>query len=125
MPTHAHWTRNTLAEDDLTFLRDTARAMHAEAAALASSLRGTKPRQEPTAAEVLAVVREVSAYAAKLAARTMAQQRASAVRDLARDCGRLAERVDRCRLNGGDWLREAAGRYAHVADNLDAALRGR
>jgi len=74
---------------------------------------------------VLAIVREVSANAAKLAARAMAQQRAHAVRDLAQDCARLAERVDRCRLTGADWLREAAGRFAHVADNLDAALRGR
>jgi hypothetical protein len=78
-----------------------------------------------TEADVLAAVKEVSAYAAKLTARTMAQQRARAVRDLARDCERLAERVDRCRLTGADGLREAAGRYAHVADNLDAALRRR
>jgi hypothetical protein len=55
----------------------------------------------------------------------MAQQRAREVRDLARDCARLTERVDRCRLDGTDWLREAVGRCAHIADNLDAPLRSR
>ena len=82
-------------------------------------------RREPTEADVLAIVREVSEHSAKVTARAMAQQRAHTVRDLPRDCERLAVRVDRCRLHGADGLREAAERYAHVADNLDAALRGR
>ena len=119
MPTHAHLT---MTEDAMTFLRDAARTMHATVRALASPPRRTPARQEPTEAEVLNIVREVGAHAAKLTARAMAQQRAFAVRDLARDCARLAERVDRCRLTGADSLRQAAERYAHVADNLDAAL---
>ena len=55
----------------------------------------------------------------------MARQRRDEVRDLARDCARLAERVDRCRLHGAGRLRAAAEQYASVADNLDAALRTR
>jgi len=112
-----------MTEDELTFLRDAIQELHATANTLSSPCSPTA-QQGSTEAEVLAVVRQVSAHAAKLAARAMTHQRALAVRDLARDCERLAERVDRCRLNGGDGLREAAGRYAHVADNLDAALRG-
>lgn len=74
---------------------------------------------------LFATVKEVSDHAAKLAGQALARQRAREVRDLARDCAQLAERVDRLRLNGGDWPRAAAGRYAHSADNLDAALRTR
>ena len=110
MPTHAHLT---MTEDAMTFLRDAARTMHATVRALASPPRRTPARQEPTEAEVLNIVREVGAHAAKLTARAMAQQRAFAVRDLARDCARLT---------GADSLRQAAERYAHVANNLDAAL---
>ena len=79
----------------------------------------------PRSRRPLAIMRQVSEHAAKLTARAMAQQRAQAVRDVARDCARLAERVERCRLHGADLVREAAARFEHIADNLDAALRTR
>jgi hypothetical protein len=47
------------------------------------------------------------------------------VRDLALDCSRLAECVDRLQLNGADALRVAAERFAYQANNIDESLRGR
>lgn len=106
-------------------------AMLRDIATRTATMAGRTPRstspsgRTPTSAEVFAVVQQVLQYTAKLAARAIAQQRARDVRDLARDCARLAERVDACRLNGADAFRAAAERYAHVADNIDDSLRDR
>ena len=66
---------------------------------------GPMTRQEPTEAELLAVVQEVSAHAAKMTARAMAWQRARAVRDVAATLARCAATVDRLALTGAERLR--------------------
>ena len=45
--------------------------------------------------------------------------------EVAADYAQLAECIDRCWLNGSDWLGENAALHTHVADNLDAAWRRR
>ncbi len=78
--------------------------------------------QNSSETELLDIASQVSAYAGKLRTRATAWQRARDVRELARECERIAERIERCQLTGAQQLREAAKHYAHVADNIDVAL---
>lgn len=82
-------------------------------------------RPQPSAAEVLAAVKQVSAYAAKITARAMARRRRDEVREIAAALGRIAAGVDRLQLTGAEQLRTAAQRYGQVAETITESLRTR
>lgn len=115
---------------DMTDIRHDAQRFAAAAESLAATTRTTTPtttpqRRGPSPHELLDVVRQVHDYAAEMAAKQAARNRIAAARELARDCERLARKIDDARLTGAGSMRDAAQKFADIAQSLETGLRRR